>query len=69
MNYSVTLKKLVDGTPGWLMVEHLSSAHVLIPESGFESHIGLLVGSLLLPLSLPLSLTFSVSLMNKQIKS
>ena len=44
-------------------VELLPSAQGVIPESGIESRIGLLVESLLL--SLPVSLPLCVSFMNK----
>ena len=46
-------------------VEHLPLTQAVILESGSESHIGLLVGSLLLLLPNFLSLSLSLSLINK----
>ena len=53
---SVSYNKAQRGCLGSPAVEHLPLAQGLSPGSGIESHIGLLVGSLLLPLpvSLPL---------------
>ena len=56
-------EKGAQGRLGGSAVERLPSAQGMIPESGIESHIGLLAWSLLLPL--PVSLPLSVPLMNK----
>ena len=49
------------------VAQHLSmsSAQGMIPASGIKSHIGLLVGRLLLPLPVSLPLSVWVSLKNK----
>ena len=57
------IKMSMWGCLGSAVVEHLPLAQGMIPGSGIESHIRLLVGSLLLPL--PVSLSISLSLMNK----
>ena len=62
LNLNQNIKK---GMPGWLSNEHLPLAQGEIQETGIESHIGLLAGSLLLPqpMSLFLSLSPSLSLL------
>ena len=54
------------GCLGGSMVEHMPSADSVIPNVGIDSHIGLPLGSMLLPL--PVSLPLYVSSMNKEIK-
>ena len=49
------------GNLGGSVVEHLSSAQVMILGPGIESHIGLPTGSLLLPLPMSLPLSVGVS--------
>ena len=58
--YSLHRKSSRLGCLGGSAVEHLPSAQIVIPGSGVEYHIGLLVGSLLL-----LCLCLCLSLMNK----
>ena len=53
------------GHLGGLAVEHLPSAHVMIPGPGMESHTGLPAGSLLLPLPVLLPLSLCLSWINK----
>ena len=57
----MTLKEHLSGS----VVEHLLLAQGMIPGSGIESSIGLLVGSLLLPLSMFLPLSLCLSRINK----
>ena len=66
IGYQSGLKKQDPGCLGGSGVEPLPAAQGVILESGIESHIGLLVGSLLLslPRFLPLSLS-SISFVNK----
>ena len=56
----LSLKQL-SGCLGGSAVERLPSAQRMIRGSGIESHIGLLVGSLLLPLPMYLPLCLFVS--------